>query len=93
MSGVQQPTAANPYGLTPSLQAFMNSLQNLGNTMGNTMPNSSNYMRPSPPPSFNAGTPNSLLEQILQMRQAQAQGLAQPYQAGIAPPRVSLLNG
>ena len=93
MSGVQTPTKDNPYGLTPSLQAFMNSLQNVGNTLGSTMPNSSNYMRPTPPPSFNPGTPNSLLEQILQMRQSQAQGLAQPYQAGVAAPRVSLLNG
>jgi hypothetical protein len=29
----------------------------------------------------------------LQMRQAQAQGLGQPYQPGVAMPRVSLLNG
>lgn len=87
-------TAQNPYGLTPGMQAFMNGLQNFGNVLGKSaMPDSSNYMRAAPAPSWNPGTPNSLLATILQMRQAQAQGLGQPYAAGVAPPRVSLLNG
>lgn len=92
-TGAPGPTTTNPYGISPQLQAFANSIGALGNTIGSTMPNSANYMRPAPPPSWTPGVPNNLLATILQMRQAQAQSQAYPYQQGVALPRVSLLSG
>jgi hypothetical protein len=92
-TGAPAPTTQNPYGLSPSLQAFMNSVSGLGSAIGKTTPDSSQYQRPAPAATWSAGQPNSLLEQILQMRQNQAQGLGAPYQPGVAMPKVSLLYG
>lgn len=89
----QSTTAANPYGLTPSMQAWMQGLSGLSNTLNQQSTGGANFMRPNPGMAWSQGTPNNLLETILQMRQAQAQGLGAPYQYGVAMPRVSLLSG
>jgi hypothetical protein len=91
--GIPQPTAANPYGMSPSLQSFMQSLQGMGKALDATTPNSSQYMRPNPGQAWTPGTPNNLLATILAMRNSQMQGMAAPYQQGVAMPRVSLLQG
>lgn len=91
---VQTPSTADPYALSPSTMAFIKSLQGLGTAIGNVgPPASANYMRQGFAPQLAQGQPNNLLATILQMRNAQTAGLGAPYQAGIVPPRVSLLNG
>ena len=90
---IPAPTATNPYGLTPSLNGLMTGLSGLSSTLNTATGGGANFARPNAPASFTQGQPNNLLEQILQMRQALTQGLGQPYQAGVAMPRVSLLQG
>jgi hypothetical protein len=86
-------TAANPYGIPPSLNGLMSGMSGLSSTLNAASGGSANYARPNAPASFSPGQPNNLLLQILQMRQALTQGLGQPYQAGVGMPRVSLLQG
>jgi hypothetical protein len=95
MSGtaIPQPTPTNPYGMAPALQGLVGGLGGLSNVLNTASGSSANYIRPNPPASFTPGQPNSLLEQILQMRQNLTTGLGQPYQPGVAMPRVSLLQG
>jgi hypothetical protein len=89
-------SATNPYGLTPSQQAWMSAVGGLGKGIDSAItPNSSNYMRPNAQASFNAGNQQSagqLLDTLLQMRQAATQKMADPYQAGVGMPAMSLLR-
>ena len=89
------PSAGNPYGLSPSMLALQGGLAGLANTMGPQAQGSSAYIRPSPPGAWSQGQPSAeqIMEMILQMRQQAAQGLGDPYQAGVAMPKVSLLGG
>lgn len=91
-TGNVSPTQANPYGLPPSLMALMTGLQGLSTAMQPGGVGSSQYMRPAPGAVWSQGGANSLLQAILQMRNAATQGLADPYQAGVGMPRVSLLG-
>jgi hypothetical protein len=85
----------NPYGLSPSTLALMGGLSGLSNTLNPTSASSANYMRPSAGMAYTPGQPGalSLLDQILQMRQQASMALGDPYQPGVAPPRISLLGG
>lgn len=89
------PSSGNPYGLSPSMLALQGGLAGLSNAIGPQAQGSSAYMRPAPAGSWSQGQPSAdqLLEMILQMRQQAAQGLGDPYQAGVAAPKVSLLGG
>jgi hypothetical protein len=91
----QGPTQTNPYGLSPSTLALMGGLSGLSNAINPQGAGSANYMRPSPGGAWSQGSPTAdqLLLQLMQMRQTAMQGLADPYQAGVAAPRVSLLQG
>jgi len=86
-------TISNPYGLTPGMQAWMQGLQGLGSAL-NTQYGGGGYqfMRPNPGQVFGQGGQPSLLATIMQMRANQAASLGQPYQQGVAMPRVSLLG-
>jgi hypothetical protein len=88
-------TPQNPYGLTPGMQALQGGLQGLSNAINPQGLNSAAYQRQAPAAPLAQGSPSAdeLLMQILQMRQAATQGLGDPYQAGVAMPRVSLLQG
>lgn len=89
-------TASNPFGMPQSWQAFQSGLQGLGTAIGGLGGGStggSNFMRPNATASFSQAQPDTLLNTILQLRQAQAAGLGQPFQSGTAMPRVSLLYG
>lgn len=94
-TGGTAPTAANPYGMSPGMLALMGGMQGLANTLNPQAAGSANYMRAAPQAQTTFGQPTAeqVLAMILQMRQAQAQGLGDPYQAGVAAPRVSLLSG
>jgi hypothetical protein len=88
-------STTNPYGLSPSQQAWMSAVGGLGKGIdAATAPNSSGYMRPNPPPAFTPGQSNAgqLLDTLLQMRQASTSRLADPYQGGVGMPAMSLLR-
>lgn len=91
----QGTSQANPYGLTPGMQALQGGLQGLANAINPQGLNSAAYMRQAPAAPLAQGSPTAdeLLLQLMAMRQSAAQGLGDPYQAGIQMPRVSLLSG
>lgn len=82
-------SAQNPYGITPSQQAWMSAIGSLGKGIDAAIaPPSSNYMRGNAAASFNQGqsSAGTLLDTLLQMRQAGTNRLADPYQAGLGMP-------
>jgi hypothetical protein len=87
-------STTNPYGLTPSQQAWMSAVGGLGKGIdAATTPNSSGYMRANPPASFTPGNQTSaaqLLDTLLQMRQAETNRLSSPYQGGVGMPSVGI---
>jgi hypothetical protein len=88
-------TATNPYGITPSQQAWMSALGSLGKGVDAAItPPSANYMRQNAAASFNPGQSNAgtLLDTLIQMRQAGTNRLADPYQAGLAMPSTGPLT-
>jgi len=99
MADMTAPTTANPFGLTPSTQAFMQGLQGLSSTLNAGQPGGTggaNYMRPAGGMAFNQGSPaqaGQLLQMLIQMRANQAAALGAPFQQGTRLPAVSLLNG
>lgn len=96
MPDMASPTTSNPFGLTPSTQAFMSGLQGLSSSLNAGQPTGgANYMRPAGGMAFGQGSPvaSQLLQTLIQMRANQAAGLGAPYAQGVRMPTVSLLNG
>ena len=93
--GTGAPSSGNPYGLSPSVLALQGGLAGLANSIAPPGQGSAAYIRPSPPGAWSQGQPSAeqVLEMILQMRQAASSQLGDPYQSGIAMPKVSLLGG
>jgi len=94
-TGGVAPTAANPFGMSPGMLSLMGGLQGLAGALNPQAAGSAAYQRYAPPSQLSPGAPSAdqLIAMILQMRQAATQGLGDPYQAGVAAPRVSLLSG
>jgi hypothetical protein len=96
MSGsVPGSTAGNPLGLSPSMLALMMGMQGMGTAMQGGAGRQQLGYPPLPGSAWSPGQPSAtqLLAQILAMRSQAAQAMGDPYQQGVAAPRVSLLGG